>query len=117
MGGGNELKTEKLYEDNIFNDPIEVSVAEPHDIEQAFKVINDAHFMYERGLIDDKEFLHSYTTITEDNLYFRLNEVKFPIDFSVASMMKYGGKHLLKKLIDVLEKNQDGIIRLRVEPK
>ena len=117
MGGGSELRTEKLYEDNIFNDPIEVLVAEPHDIEQAFKVINDAYFMYERGLIDDRKFLHGYTTITEDNLYFRLNEVKFPIDFSVASMMKYGGKDLLKRLIDLLKKNEDEIIWVRVEPE
>ena len=111
------MRTEKLYEDNIFNDPIEVSVAEPHDIEQAFKVINDACSMYERGLIDDKKFLQGYTTKTENNLYFRLNEVEFPIEFSVASMMKYGGKDLLKRLIDLLKKNEDEIIWVRVEPE
>ena len=117
MGGGNALKKGKIHKYDIFSEPLEVLVAEPHDIEQAFKVINDACSMYERGLIDDKKFLQGYTTKTENNLYFRLNEVEFPIEFSVASMMKYGGKDLLKKLIDVLEKNQDGIIRLRVEPK
>ena len=95
-----------------------VMVTEPQDIEKALYIAKDTYMMYERGLINDKEFLRQYTTISENGLFFEIDKVDFPIVLSVASIMKYGGKDLLKRLILMLEENKNSkIIRIKLEPK
>ena len=95
-----------------------VMVTEPKDIEQALEVALDVQKMLERGLIDDRKFLHDYTTIDDDNNYCMLNNVDFPIELSVVSIIKYGAKHLIELLIGMLNENKDAkISRMLIEPK
>lgn len=97
----------------------EVMVAEKEDIEKALVVAMDAQLMLERGIINDKGFLRDYTTITSDDKHFQLNSIDFPIQFSVASTLKYEAKYLLIILISELNKELDSpnVIKIVINPK
>lgn len=95
-----------------------IMVTEPHDIEKALKVLEDAKIMLEQESVNDRDFLNKYTTITKDNLYFQLNKVQFPILFPLASMMKYGAKDLVNRLLESLkERVNEELIIVVVEPE